>query len=50
MHSMVKSIKTAKAVKVLDLKLIEGNCMAELVIWQLPARSTERPHGLKYRL
>ncbi len=50
MQTMVKSVKTAKAVKVLDLKLIEGNYAAELVIWQLPARSSERPHGLKYRL
>ncbi|MDX1253395.1 MAG: hypothetical protein IDH49_14320 [Gammaproteobacteria bacterium] len=22
----------------------------EMVLWQLPARSDERPHGLKYRL
>jgi len=39
-----------KAVKVMDLKLAEGDCMAELVIWQLPGGTKERLHGLKYRL
>lgn len=39
-----------KAAKVLDLKFAEGDCTAELVIWQLRARSKDRPHGLKYRL
>jgi hypothetical protein len=24
--------------------------IVEMVIWQLPARDAERPHGLKYRL
>ena len=40
----------AKAVPVLELKLVEADCTAELVIWQLPAKTRERPHGLKYRL
>src|SRR3989304_9004008 len=39
-----------KAVNVMDRKLAEGDCMAELVIWQLPGGTKERLHGLKYRL
>ncbi len=26
------------------------NGLVEMVIWQLPATDSERPHGLKYRL
>lgn len=40
----------AKATKVLDITLKSGELMAQLVIWRLPAASSERPHGIKYRL
>ena len=30
-------------------KSTRDNIIVEMVIWQLPARSVERPHGLKYR-
>lgn len=28
----------------------EDNSFAELVIWQLPQKTKDRPHGVKYRL
>lgn len=30
--------------------IFEDGSIAQLVIWQLPQKSQERPHGLKYRL
>lgn len=33
-----------------DKILISDDIICELVIWQLPNNSKERPHGLKYRL
>lgn len=38
------------ATKVLDLKLRRGDLVVQLAIWQLPRATTDRPHGLKYRL
>jgi len=40
----------ARATKVFDRKIKQGDLMVELVIWQLPAATPDRPHGLKYRL
>ncbi len=31
-------------------KQTRGALIVEMVIWQLPQRCAERPHGLKYRL
>jgi hypothetical protein len=31
-------------------KIYPDGSIKEMVIWQLPGRSIERPHGLKYRL
>ena len=40
-----------KAVLVLHEKVVRGDgAIVELVIWQLPRATPERPHALKYRL
>lgn len=39
-----------KAHKLLDLKLPHLQGIVQMKIWQLPAATTERPHGLKYSL
>ena len=31
-------------------EVLPGGITLEMVIWQLPAPTAERPHGLKYRL
>ena len=33
-----------------DKALLPDGSIFEMVIWQLPKSSSERPHGLKYRL
>ena len=33
-----------------DKTLLPEGSVVEMVIWQLPQESNERPHGLKYRL
>ena len=33
-----------------DKTLLPDGSVVEMVIWQLPQKSNERPHGLKYRL
>ena len=33
-----------------DKALLPAGAIVEMVIWQLPAPSPERPHGLKYSL
>jgi len=33
-----------------DKAVLPDGCIVEMVIWQLPTSSPERPHGLKYRL
>lgn len=33
-----------------DKAVLPDGFIVEMVIWQLPTSSTERPHGLKYRL
>lgn len=44
MHAM------PQAIKILDRKLKHGDLMVQIVIWQLPRATPDRPHGLKYRL
>jgi len=40
-----------KAVRIFyDKALLPDGSIVEMVIWQLPSPSPERPHGLKYRL
>ena len=39
-----------KALCIFDKKKPFADGMIEMVIWQLPTATTERPHGLKYRL
>jgi hypothetical protein len=33
-----------------DKTLLPDGSIVEMVIWQLPSHSDDRPHGLKYRL
>ena len=41
----------AKATLIYQAKLIyPDGAIREMVIWKLPGKSSERPHGLKYRL
>jgi hypothetical protein len=35
---------------ILDERYVRGDLLVEIVLWQLPAASAHRPHGLKYRL
>ena len=39
-----------KATPLFSFKAKQGRLVIEMVVWQLPARSEERRHGLKYRL
>lgn len=40
-----------KAIRIFyDKALLPDGSIVEMVIWQLPSVSPERPHGLKYRL
>ncbi len=32
-----------------DKKILANGAIVEMVIWQLPAASADRPHGYKYR-
>lgn len=40
----------AKATLLFDYKAIHGELLLQMVLWQLPAPSKDRPHGFKYRL
>lgn len=33
-----------------EKNLLEDGCIVELVLWELPQKSQDRPHGFKYRL
>jgi hypothetical protein len=33
-----------------EKSILEGGYILELVLWQLPEKSNDRPHGYKYRL
>ena len=39
-----------KARQVYRYRDVRGGVVVEMVIWALPEPSTDRPHGLKYRL
>ena len=39
-----------RARKLFHYKASQGAVLVEMVIWALPTTTTERPHGLKYRL
>ncbi|MFV1997798.1 MAG: DUF6516 family protein [Acidiferrobacterales bacterium] len=39
-----------KARQLFRYKNYQDDLMVEMVIWQLPEKSPERPHGFKYRL
>ncbi len=39
-----------RARQVFRYRAAQGGVTVEMVIWALPQPSTERPHGLKYRL
>lgn len=39
-----------KATLIYRNKVITENRITELVIWKLPNKTPERPHGIKYRL
>lgn len=40
----------ARAARVFDRRVVRGDLTVQMVIWQLPAPTRDRPHGLKYRL
>ena len=40
----------AKATLLLDFKATQGELLVQMVLWQLPRPTKDRPHGLKYRL
>jgi hypothetical protein len=39
-----------RAQLLLSYKARQGQLAMEMVLWQLPEKSADRPHGLKYRL
>lgn len=39
-----------KAIAILNEKKILGDTVIEMVVWQLPRATADRPHGYKYRL
>ena len=39
-----------KARLLLSYKARQGRLMIEMVLWQLPKATPDRPHGIKYRL
>jgi len=39
-----------KAHRVVDRRFARGELFVQIVLWQLPMPTAERPHGLKYRL
>ena len=40
----------ARATLLLDYRAAQGELLLEMVLWQLPRATRDRPHGLKYRL
>ena len=39
-----------KATLLLDFKATQGELLVQMVLWQLPRPTKDRPQGLKYRL
>ncbi|MGH8632900.1 MAG: toxin-antitoxin system TumE family protein [Burkholderiales bacterium] len=40
----------SKAELLLSYKARQGKLLIEMVLWQLPMATADRPHGIKYRL
>jgi len=47
---MVTITSSMKAEKIVYNKEKIGHIIREIIIWRLPDKTKERPHGLKYRL
>lgn len=39
-----------RAIAILNQRKVLGDVVIEMVVWQLPHASSDRPHGYKYRL
>ncbi len=39
-----------RAIAILNQRKVLGDVVIEMVVWQLPQPSSDRPHGYKYRL
>lgn len=39
-----------RAIAILNQRKVLGDVVIEMVVWQLPHVSSDRPHGYKYRL
>lgn len=40
----------ARATLLLDFRGVQGELLVQMILWQLPRPTKDRPHGLKYRL
>lgn len=40
----------AKATLLLEYRAAQGELLVQMVLWQVPRPTKDRPHGLKYRL
>ena len=40
----------AKATLLLEFRADQGELLVQMVLWQIPRPTKDRPHGLKYRL
>jgi hypothetical protein len=40
----------AKATLLLEFRAAQGELLVQMVLWQIPRPTKDRPHGLKYRL
>lgn len=40
----------AKATLLLEFRAAQGELLVQMVLWQVPRPTKDRPHGLKYRL
>lgn len=39
-----------RAIAILNQRKVFGDVVIEMVVWQLPQTTSDRPHGYKYRL
>lgn len=40
----------AKATLLLEFRAAQGELLVQMVLWQVPRPTKDRPHGIKYRL
>ena len=40
----------AKATLLLEFRATQGELLVQMVLWQIPRPTKDRPHGVKYRL